>query len=121
MDSQPLTSIVSYIGQQGLTAALTLARQLHTAIVLDSQSYRNEATRHMQNVLTWDHEDPKATQTIQVADVEVRSVRKNEEGLFEATDAGSRTWFGKKLTLATGVVDVYPEIDGYAERWVNGS
>ncbi|KAI9789609.1 MAG: hypothetical protein M1816_005918 [Peltula sp. TS41687] len=41
-------------------------------------------------------------------------------GPFEAIDVnGTCTgWRGKKLILATGVVDVYPDIDGYGDCWV---
>jgi len=117
----------------GLTTALTVARQLHTAIVFDSSSYRNEASNHMHTVLTWDHKDPKdyraaaranileRYQTIQIADVELKSIRKTEDGFFEARSDGSHhKWVGRKVVLATGTVDIYPDIEGYAECWAKG-
>ena len=120
-------------GPAGLTAALTLARQLHTCVVFDSGSYRNETSKHMHTVLTWDHKDAKdfraaarknileGYQTAQFEETEVKTVKQlGEGGFFEVVDANGKEWKGKKLVLATGVVDVYPEIEGYAECWVKG-
>lgn len=45
-------------GPAGLTLAGSLARQLHTAVILDSAEYRNERSKHMHNVPGWDHVDP---------------------------------------------------------------
>ena len=120
-------------GPAGLTAALTLARQLHSCVVFDSNSYRNETSKHMHTVLTWDHKDSKdfraaareniltGYQTIRFEDVEVKTLKRVDEGkAFEAVDAKGAVWRGKKVVLATGVRDVYPAVDGYAECWVRG-
>jgi gliotoxin/aspirochlorine biosynthesis thioredoxin reductase len=119
-------------GPAGLTAALTLARQIHKVVVFDSQSYRNEGAHHMHTVLTWDHKDPKdfraaareniltGYQTVQFEDTTIKTINQQDGGLFEAVDGNGETWLGKKVVLATGVIDVYPEIDGYAECWVTG-
>lgn len=45
-------------GPAGLSAALALARQLHSAVVFDSGVYRNALSKHMHTVATWDHKDP---------------------------------------------------------------
>lgn len=42
---------------------------------------------------------------------------RNEEGGFEAKDAGGEVWVGRRLVLAMGVRDVFPGIEGYAECW----
>ncbi|CCD49858.1 hypothetical protein BofuT4_P095660.1 [Botrytis cinerea T4] len=75
-------------GPAGLTAAGALARQLHTAVVFDTQTYRNKNSTHMHMVPTWDHKDPKdfraATKesilarysTIQFLDIGVTSIEK---------------------------------------------
>ncbi len=47
-------------------------------------------------------------------------LRKADDGCFEATDTDGELWMGKKVILATGVRDVYPDIEGYAECWVKG-
>ena len=42
------------------------------------------------------------------------------EGGFKVEDTAGSTWKGKKLILATGVEDIYPAIEGYAECWTSG-
>lgn len=119
-------------GPAGLSVATGLARQLYTAVVFDSGVYRNDLATHMHNVATWDHQDPakfRATArddilrrytTIQFQNTTIQSVRKTPEGQFEATDTQGHVWTGRKLMLAAGVRDVYPDIDGYADCWAKG-
>jgi gliotoxin/aspirochlorine biosynthesis thioredoxin reductase len=45
-------------GPADLTAALTVIRQTHTAILFDSGNYRNGAAHHMHTIPTLDHRDP---------------------------------------------------------------
>ncbi|PWI69328.1 hypothetical protein PCL_00975 [Purpureocillium lilacinum] len=119
-------------GPGGLAVATGLARQLYTAVVFDSGVYRNARTKHMHNVPTWDHRDPadfraKARadilaryDTIQFEETKVESVRRTDNGRFEATDAKGTTWSGKKIVLASGVRDIYPDIPGYDDVWGRG-
>ena len=119
-------------GPAGLTAALTLARQLHTAVVFDSGSYRNGRTKYMHTVPTWDHRDPVEFRgsareeiltrynTIRFHDSTIQYVKKTEKALFQVTDATGKEWVGRKLVLASGVHDIYPDIEGYDECWVKG-
>lgn len=117
-------------GPAGLAVATGLARQLYTAVVFDNKVYRNERAKHMHNVPGWDHQNPSALrdkarhdilaryQTVQFQDVTVSQVQKNETtGHFEAVDAENRLWTGRKLVLATGAADVFPDIKGYADCW----
>lgn len=117
-------------GVAGLAAALTLARQQHTAIVFDSEVYRNAPSPRMHNVLTWDRSDPKDFRaaardnilegytTIQFENVEIISIEKNNKtNAFIATDSSGKAWNGRKVILATGVRDIFPDIEGYAENW----
>lgn len=119
-------------GPSGLSVATGLARQLHTAVVFDSGIYRNSLSQHMHNVPGWDHRAPADFRaavradlvgrysTIQLEDVAIESIRKADNGLFEAKDANGKTWLGKKLVLATGVKDIMPDIPGYEDCWVRG-
>ena len=118
-------------GPAGLTAALTLARQRHSAIVFDSGSYRNAKAGRLHMVPGWDDKDPaelrKATRSdisrypnISFADVEAQHMKQTETGSFVVIDAAGHETFGKKLILATGSADVYPNIEGYEENWATG-
>ncbi|EFR00296.1 thioredoxin reductase [Nannizzia gypsea CBS 118893] len=117
-------------GPAGLAAALGLCRAVRTAVVFDSQTYRNSLTEHMHNVSTWDHQQPAdyraaarreltegRYETVTLADVALRKVWKLDSGEFEATDAAGKTWRGRKLVLATGVKDEIPDVPGYADCW----
>lgn len=116
-------------GPAGLTAAGALARQLHTAIVFDTQTYRNKKSTHMHMVPTWDHKDPKdfrATakadilarySTIQFIDIGVTSIEKISDSHFKLVDANDKEWNFRKVILALGMTDTLPDIEGYAELW----
>ena len=119
-------------GPAGLSAVLALARQRHTVVLFDSGQYRNGNANHFHTVLTWDHKNPKdfravaraniksGYETTTFRDVAVEKIQKTDDGLFEATDREGKLWKGKKVILATGVVDIYPDFEGYDDCWASG-
>jgi thioredoxin reductase len=120
-------------GPAGLAIASGLARQVYTALVLDSGSYRNARAMHMHNVLGFDHVNPadfrakaksdllKRYDTIEFKSATVESVRKLDSGVFEATDSTGAVYRGKKLGLGTGVRDVMDDQpEGYDDCWARG-
>ncbi|KAL2813891.1 FAD/NAD(P)-binding domain-containing protein [Aspergillus granulosus] len=119
-------------GPAGLSAALTLARALHTVIVFDSQNYRNIKAAHMHAVTTWDHQSPhdfrlrarsdilSRYNTVEFHNLEIHHVEKTAQGLFHLVDENGALWRGRKLLLATGVRDIMPDIKGYSDCWVTG-
>lgn len=119
-------------GPAGLSVATALARQLYQVVVFDSGKYRNEAASHMHNVATWDHHAPSEYReaarknilerydTIRIENTEISSVERTDSGQFEAKDVTGRAWIGKKLVLATGSRDVFPDLPGYADCWATG-
>lgn len=117
-------------GPAGLSAALGLARQTYSALVFDSQNYRNAPTSHMHNVVTWDHRPPAefraaARENIQsrynsisFKNTTIEVVARKDDGTFEAIDNEKVKYQGKKLVLATGVSDMLPEdIKGFRDLW----
>ncbi|KAF9870423.1 thioredoxin reductase [Colletotrichum karsti] len=121
-------------GPAGLSTATALSRQLYTTVLFDSGLYRNARATHMHNVLGFDHVPPpvyrakarsdiqaRYSETVTFADVEVTKTEKLNNGIFTAEDATGKTWFGRKLVLATGVADIMPEeIQGFADCWGHG-
>lgn len=118
-------------GPAGLSAASSIVRQDHKTILFDSGKYRNDGAKHMHTVASWDHRDPADFRTASLADLErygsvtvqhleVTSVKKSEEDSTFEVEAGGNRFRGKKLILATGVEDVFPDIPGYAECWISG-
>ncbi|KAI0817829.1 hypothetical protein GGR55DRAFT_622119 [Xylaria sp. FL0064] len=116
-------------GPAGLTAADTLARQLHTAVVFDSKTYRNAKATHMHMVPGWENKSPQAFRSstrsdimsgyssVQFADVEVTKTEKRNDAHFILSDADAKEWAFRKVILAVGSSDSYPNIKGYAELW----
>lgn len=116
-------------GPAGLTAANTLARQRHTAVVFDSKSYRNAGASHMHMILTWDHKNPEEYReearknilenysTIQFADVAVTKINKKSDFHFEVTDATGKVWPARRVILAVGSTDTFPDVQGYDRLW----
>ena len=58
---------------------------------------------------------------IQFAEGEAAKVRKVsfEDGYqgFEIEEKGGEVWRGRKMVLAMGVRDVFPDIEGYTDNW----
>ncbi|KAK1148487.1 hypothetical protein N8T08_009492 [Aspergillus melleus] len=116
-------------GPAGLSTALGLARQTYSALVFDSNRYRNAPADRMHNVLSWDHKPPaefraaarenilSRYKTVDFKDATIVSAAKREDGLFELTDKKKNKYHGKKLALATGVTDVFPDIKGFGDLW----
>jgi gliotoxin/aspirochlorine biosynthesis thioredoxin reductase len=120
-------------GPAGLAAASGLARQLYTNVVFDSGVYRNSRAQHMHNVLGFDHVPPEEYRakaradlvarynTTTFATTEVKTIVKTAQGLFKVSSADGRGWYGRKVILATGVMDLPPEdIAGFGDCFGRG-
>ncbi|KAK9848546.1 hypothetical protein MYU51_016585 [Penicillium brevicompactum] len=119
-------------GPAGLTAALTLARQDFSSAIFDSKTYRNDAASFMHLIPGFDHVEPaeyrgKALENIlarytqiTVQNTTVVKAENSESGSITLTDENGESWSGKKLILANGVQDIFPDIEGYAGAWGKG-
>jgi thioredoxin reductase len=54
---------------------------------------------------------------IQFRELEITYIVKTREARFLIMDANYTMWTGRKMILATGSTDVFPNIDGYEELW----
>lgn len=133
MNSKTYDVLIIGGGPAGLSIATTLARQVYSALVLDSGVYRNAVAKHMHSVPGFDHVDPADFRakvkadlqaryaSIDFASATVKEVRKLESGIFQAVDERGTVYRGKKLGLATGARDMLEkEADGYTECWGRG-
>ncbi|KAL1867683.1 hypothetical protein Daus18300_006239 [Diaporthe australafricana] len=119
-------------GPAGLTVASTVVRQLHTGILFDSGVYRNGRTRHMHNVLGFDHVAPETFRmkskgdilrrydTVEFKRAYIETVKKLDNGNFQATDGWANVYEGRKVVIATGVKDILPQIEGFDFCWGRG-
>ena len=119
-------------GPAGLSMASSLARQVYSALVLDSGEYRNARASHMHTYPGFDHKKPSEFRDavraelgaryphIEFANDKIATVRKLDTGAFEATSENGTVYTGKKLGLGTGVRDIAPDIPGYDACWGRG-
>ncbi|MGF1655337.1 MAG: FAD-dependent oxidoreductase [Actinomycetales bacterium] len=111
----------------GLAAALQLARQRRTVLVVDDGTPRNAPAEHMHGYLGREGASP--SELVEIGREEVRSyggeilpgralaVRRRDEGRFRVDLTGGHGLVARRVLAATGTVDVLPDIEGLAEHW----
>jgi thioredoxin reductase len=114
-------------GVAGLSAALGLVRALRSVLVVDAGHPRNEPAARAHGYLTRDGASP--AELVSAGRLEVRgyggeivegtvtSVERLSEGGFRVETSGGARWVGRRLLVATGLVDELPDIPGLRERW----
>ena len=111
----------------GLAAGMALGRALKYVLVIDNGKPCNRQTPHSHNFITQDGKTPKEIATLAKQQVERYDTVKFFKGLatngvktengFEIQTAPGETFSAKKLIFATGIKDIMPNIEGYAECW----
>lgn len=111
----------------GLSAALQLARARRRVLVIDSGQRRNRYAVHSHGFLTQDGIEAagiaaRGRAQVQaypnVAWIDDVAVAAEAEGdCFRITLAGGSKVLGRRLVLATGMIDELPPVDGLAARW----
>lgn len=111
----------------GLAAAMALGRSLRDVLIIDSEKPCNRQTPHSHNFLTQDGNTPKEISEIakqQVLKYETIkfqkgiaiSASKEDFGFTVKTDS-DEIFNAKKLIFATGLKDIFPNIEGFSECW----
>ncbi|KAL6788094.1 FAD/NAD(P)-binding domain-containing protein [Trichoderma camerunense] len=118
-------------GYGGLAAASTLYRATHSLIIFDSGVFRDAKAKPIRQIPGWDGIDSSKYRAIARAELEqtglcsfvsaeVSTLRPEGSNLWMATTIDGQTYRGKKVILATGCEEIYPDIPGYQECWVTG-
>jgi len=111
----------------GLAAGMALGRALKKVLIIDGGKPCNRQTPYSHNFITHDGDTP--LEIAALANLQVRnydtveffegfaiSGSKIENG-FEIQVASGEAFTAKKLIFATGIKDIMPDIDGFAECW----
>ena len=111
----------------GLSAAMQLARARRRVLVVDAGQRRNRFANHSHGFLTQDGSEAAAIAALGRSQLQAyptvawrdgRAVQATaENGLFRVTLDDGAPVSGRRLVLATGVVDELPPVEGLAERW----
>ena len=111
----------------GLSAALALGRASRKVLIVDSGKPCNRQTPHSHNFLTHDGDKPADISAMAKAEVlkyptvkfvagMADSAKKIAHG-FSISFDGAEEHSSRKLLIATGLKDVFPDIRGFAECW----
>ena len=111
----------------GLAAALQLARQRRSVIVVDAGEPRNAPAAHVHGYLG--HEGLPPSELVTLGREEVRSyggevlagrvthVNRTDDDRFRVELIEGHSIVARRVLAATGFVDELPDIDGLAEHW----
>jgi len=127
MSAREVDAVVIGGGPSGLAAALWLGRYRRSVVVVDSQEYRSAAVSRSHGYLGRDPQTPVdlldrgrsellAYPTASVVSSYVAGVGRRDDGLFDVTLADDAL-VAHRLVIATGVRDVFPEVDGFDEHY----
>ena len=134
-ETPPLVDVLIIGGSYaGLSTAYTLYRALHTCVIFDSHKPRNSYRTPIWLTPQWEGQDPEKVREeqrtqlaksglVKFVDLEVTEVEKMGESLFKvACGEGEEReeWLGRRLLLAMGAVDIFPDVKGYGDCYARG-
>lgn len=113
-------------GAAGLSAAVTLARSLRKVLVVDAGQPRNAPAHAAHNLLGREGINPLDLLSLgrqealaygaEIVNDEATRVRRDGSA-FVVSLAGGSEVSGRRLLLATGLVDQLPDVPGLREQW----
>jgi len=126
-NSNTFETIIIGGSYSGLSAAMTLGRSMRHVLVIDSGLPCNRQTPYSHNFLTQDGVKPQEiaslakSQVLQYPSVsfleDLALEGHKSEGLFHIRTQSGQEFSAPKLVFATGVTDLMPEIEGFADCW----
>jgi thioredoxin reductase (NADPH) len=109
-------------GPAGLTAAIWLARYLHSVVLIDSGDPRNWETRGVNGFLGLPHIEPPELRSlgreecrrygVELIDGIVTAARKHNDDDFLIELMGGESLRAGRVLLAIGIRDIWPEVPG---------
>ena len=125
--TEPFDAIIIGGSYAGLSAAMALGRSLRQVLIIDSGDPCNKQTPHSHNFLTQDGKTPMEISTLAKQQLGHYPTVHFHQGFAEGASGSSGAFqvgtstgeaFGaKKMILASGIRDLMPEIEGFAECW----
>jgi thioredoxin reductase len=113
-------------GAAGLAGAVALLRARRTVLVVDAGEPRNAPAEGVHNYLTREGTPPAEVLAAGRAEVEgyggrivpraARAIERRDGGFRVLLDDGTAV-AGRRLLVATGLVDELPDVPGVAQRW----
>jgi thioredoxin reductase len=111
----------------GLTAAMQLGRARRKVTVLDTGLNRNRYAEHAHNIFGFDGTPPSDLlaqaraqigqyPTVTLVNARADTVVGNADD-FTVTAEDGQSFSGRRLILAYGIVDEFPDVAGFAESW----
>ena len=120
-------AVVAGGGPAGLAGALTLARARRSVLVVDAGHPRNAPAAHSHGYLTRDGTPPLDLLAAGRAEIAgyggeiiagtITSLARLPGGYFRVTLADGTSRQARRVLVATGLADEYPDIPGLAGRW----
>jgi thioredoxin reductase len=115
-------------GAAGLAAAIWIARYRRSVLVVDSGEHRNDRVEVSHGYLGRDPQVPAqllergrqellAYPSAALRHDRVRGIRRRPDGLFAVALDGDDDVLAHRLVLATGVLDVKPDVEGIEEHY----
>lgn len=112
----------------GLSAGLALGRSLYKTLIIDSGKPCNRQTPHSHNLVMHDgwkpadmlaaaKKDVLAYPNVQLLDATVTAVNGSSNNFAVSVDDAGTTYFAKKIIVAAGIKDIFPDVQGFAECW----
>jgi thioredoxin reductase len=126
-DNKTFDVIIVGGSYSGLAAGMALGRASKKVLIIDEGKPCNRQTPYSHNFITQDGKTPAEISTLAKKQVEAYKTVEFSDGLatggyktthgFDIHIATGKTFSAKKLIFATGIRDILPEAEGFAECW----